>query len=980
MRNRVVLGLLAVAGWLFPVVGAHAVSLGKIDVASHLGEPFYAEVPLVLEADENVSSVFVELASPADYRILEVYRDPALNMVRADVESDSRGVRVELSSRSAMEAPFFNLVLKVRYNRATHFKKFPIFLDLPKAIKPKVRAPLPTVSAVKPGAEEGGEVITAPVTVPAARPEKGREVIKPTFTPHAGWARISRYGPMVYGDTISTVADRLRIDDRYTRNQVMVALFEKNRSKFDQDNINLIKAGTYLDVPDAAEVERISVEQANSVIAEHEKRWKELRKQPRYAAVAEAQRTRYSKRIRVGEMASGTTAAPVAAEKAQERGAVPAEEAATEKSATPAEKTPTGQAGAVTTGATDGKTNEMVKTLQQQNEELQAKLAEKEKKIAVLSAKSADADVAAAKARIKRLELQLARLQSELDAAREKTAVSGGADWLTYALAVVIVILLGLVGFLMRRERPHPAAAPVAEPAQASAEMPVAEEPVEEVEEVEVEEAAFEAPEATMQMETGETAEPFTDSVPELTDSDTAEMEAFTEAVEDEPDPNVDYLAEADVYLRYGMDEEALQQLKMALRLRPDDVEAHIKRIQILHASGDTEGLEAAKGEAESALGGEALERFSQVFENLGQEGAADSELEDTLSPAADMAASEEEMGTAFDVEGAGETAAEGSTETMAETLDISDLELPDETEEAEAAETQAAAEVETTVDVPVAEEEETEVLTDISEEIGEPETEEAPAAAEEPAAEAPEETKEEQAEIISEDTGGLEFDLSDIELPGEEAAEGGESSSAGTSHLETADLEKTVLMDWSRETSVDSGEMESGMEGGAEETALEPEAESAAPEEAAQSAEEVVEPEAEASKPATLDLDASDLDIELPESPDEGGEESAGAVDDFTSTIQTTLTDIKLDQKEKKEADFSATGEHDLQPDPDKPRDEPPQAAAPAEEAPAADQDDSVEEIALDFDLDDEEIDATQQLDNLLNEISGDSEEEEDK
>jgi len=971
MRNRVVLGLLAVAGWLFPVVGAHAVSLGKIDVASHLGEPFYAEVPLVLEAGENVSSVFVELASPADYRILEVYRDPALNMIRADVESDSRGVRVELSSRSAMEAPFFNLVLKVRYNRATHFKKFPIFLDLPQAIKPEVRAPLPTVSAMTPGAEKGGEVTTPPVTAPVARPEKVEEA-KPAFTPHAGWARISRYGPMVYGDTISTVADRLRIDDRYTRNQVMVALFEKNRSKFDQDNINLIKAGTYLDVPDAAEVERISVQQANSVIAEHEKRWKELRKQPRYAAVAEAQRTRYSKRIRVGEMASGAAAAPIAAEKTGKKGAAPVEETAVEKGAAPTEKTPAGQAGTVTTGAAGGKASEMVKALQQQNEELQAKLAEKDKKIAALSTKSADADVAAAKARIKRLELQLARLQSELDAAREKTAVGGGADWLTYALAGVIVILLGLVGFLMRRERPHPAAAPVAAP---TAEIPPVEEPGEEVEEVEVEEAVAEAPEATMQMETGETTESFTDSVPELTDSDTAEMEAFTEAVEDEPDPNVDYLAEADVYLRYGMDEEALQQLGMALRLRPDDVEAHIKRIQILHASGDAEGLEAAKGEAESVLSGEALAHFSQAFGNLGQEGAAESELEDTLSPAA---ASEEEMGAAFDVGDAGETAVESDTETMAETLDISDLELPEETEEAEepeaAAETQAAAEVETTVDVPVAEEEETEVLTEISEEIAEPAAEEAPAAAEEPAAEAVEAAPgEEQAEIISEDTGGLEFDLSDIELPGEEAAAGEEAAGAGPSHLETADLEKTVLMDWSRETSVDSGEMESGAEGGAEEAAAEPEA----PEEAAQPAEEAspeAESEAEASRPATLDLDASDLDIELPEAPDEGGEESAGVVDDFTSTIQTTLTDIKLDKKEKQEADFSATGEHDLKPDPGKSGDEPP--AAPVDEAPAG-QDDSVEEIALDFDLDDEEIDATQQLDSLLNEISDDSDEE---
>ncbi|HKI59688.1 MAG TPA: FimV/HubP family polar landmark protein, partial [Mariprofundaceae bacterium] len=274
--------MLSFYGLIFAIAAfatsASAVSLGKIDVASHLGEPFYAEVPLSLDEGEVISALYVELATPADYRILEVYRDQALNVIRADVENDSRGTRIELTSRSAMDAPFFNLVLKVRQGRATHYKKYPVFLDLPRAAQPaKQAAPLPTLS-VEDAAQAPSVTAITPVQPTVEEMVAPEEAVSPvsSFQPYDGWARTSHYGPMVYGDTISTVADRLRVDSRYSRNQVMVALFEKNRSKFDQDNINLIQAGTHLDIPLAEEVERIRPEQASAIMKEHNQRWREL--------------------------------------------------------------------------------------------------------------------------------------------------------------------------------------------------------------------------------------------------------------------------------------------------------------------------------------------------------------------------------------------------------------------------------------------------------------------------------------------------------------------------------------------------------------------------------------------------------------------------------------------------------------------------------------------------------------------------------
>ncbi|MDQ6965322.1 MAG: hypothetical protein Q9M23_00155, partial [Mariprofundaceae bacterium] len=233
---------------------AGAVALGKIEVTSHLGENFFAEAPLQIDAGEKISDVTVEMAAQSDYQILEVFRDPALGKLSVDIVNDLRGPRATISSNQAIDTPYFNLVLKLRHGHATNFKKYPVFLDLPEKVRPAAVAPVvqtqparitpveqaPTVSAVDIRPVEtpppAYEAEPAPVLDAAAE-----AAIVPTgseFNPYEGWARTSRYGPMVRGDTVTTVAKRLRIDERYTLNQVMVGLFNKNKEKFRESNIN----------------------------------------------------------------------------------------------------------------------------------------------------------------------------------------------------------------------------------------------------------------------------------------------------------------------------------------------------------------------------------------------------------------------------------------------------------------------------------------------------------------------------------------------------------------------------------------------------------------------------------------------------------------------------------------------------------------------------------------------------------------------
>jgi len=626
---------------------AGAVSLEKIEVASHLGEPFFAEVLLKLENNELASKVFVEIAAPSDYKIFEVYRDPILKSIRADVASDKRGVRVELSSRSRIKAPFFNLVLKIRYGRVSHFKKFPVFLDAAKSIsQAAVKEPQPTVEAIKQPASAmprrtsltksaGQTFIPEPSTAPEVP-------VKPEAKYYEGWARIDRYGPIVRGDTLSTVAERLRIDYRYTRNQIMLALFEKNSSSFDQNNINLLKAGSRLKVPTAAEVEKHNKAEASQFLAKQEKDWKKLTQQPRFAAEKEAQRTRYTKRISVGEHADGVALAPVDVAVA-DKPDVPAQIRPPEqtqakvkvsdvKPAPPLDLSapavpPVSQTAAIAAAVTQAQaeSSQMLDDLRQQNALFQKQQADHQKSIEALNRKVENDAVtaAAAKAHLEKLEILISRLQSELEKVEQQRAapVTAGMNWVIWLLIALVVILLVVVAMMMRREPAHPAVAMESSATDETARV--------------IPEGQSEALESVIEhevagIETGESEIPLSkdtatiDSLPvftdELSDTDTAELEPFDADANAEPDPDIDYMAEADVYIRYGMDDEAVKQLDMALRLQPDNVEAHIKKAELLLGKSDKPGLDESVAAATMTLTALDLDRFKASIEKLGAE------------------------------------------------------------------------------------------------------------------------------------------------------------------------------------------------------------------------------------------------------------------------------------------------------------------------------------------------------------------------
>ena len=626
--------------FLFGIQSVGAVSFERIDVASHIGEPFYAEVPLRLDGKETLSKISVELGSSSDYRILEVYRDQVINQIRTDIVKDARGARVKLTSEAPIDTAFFNLVLKVRYGRSTHYKKLPIFLEsaavemMQENDAPKVVAAPVNAATVQP--ETSDAFITkVPQGAKSAFVEpvedtQAEQVVEDTFKPYSGWARTSRYGPMVYGDTITVVAKRLRLDDRFTNQQVMVALFEKNKDKFGKGNINLIKAGSYLDVPAAEEVKQVSVAHAKQVISEQNKIWKNMTKQPKYAAVADAQRTRYTRRVRIGQKASGVASAPMLTPE-QVKKPIQAEEVPQQTNTVDQE--------------TSAKLIAAEKTIVQKDSELsslQNKMSALEERLQAAEKKAGEAtvsvDAAALDAQNKRLEIVISRLKSQLEKAKVNEE-QNTSDWLMYALAGLGLLVLGLIGavmMLLRREPKHPAEQDAPEEVFDD----IVDEPTSTDKSLDDQDATtlmdvddFEMPSDLPEEQAATKSDADDESleeIPDFTDDETGEMEAFDSDVDETPDPSVNYLEEADVYLRYGMEDEAEKQVRMALKLDDQDPAAHAKFVQILRLRGNTEGADTALDAAKAMLVGSALETFEGLLADSSEasdEGGADEQV-----------------------------------------------------------------------------------------------------------------------------------------------------------------------------------------------------------------------------------------------------------------------------------------------------------------------------------------------------------------
>jgi pilus assembly protein FimV len=257
---------------------AAAAGLGKLSVLSALGQPLKAEIDIVAMQPGEGESLTARIASPDAFRQAGVEYGAVVPQLRAIIEHrpDGRAV-LALKSQQPVNEPFVDVLVELDSASGRLVRQYTFLLDPIgyKGPEPAVVAPTTATAQSKPAAAPAAVVdASRSATVPAAAPQsvsqpepdaaKSVRSAVPTPSATAADAGTATYR-VKQGDTLAAIAEAHRSRD-VSLQRMLVALHRANADAFINNNMNLVRAGAILRVPDAIDVDAVEQDEAVRVV------------------------------------------------------------------------------------------------------------------------------------------------------------------------------------------------------------------------------------------------------------------------------------------------------------------------------------------------------------------------------------------------------------------------------------------------------------------------------------------------------------------------------------------------------------------------------------------------------------------------------------------------------------------------------------------------------------------------------------------
>jgi len=236
-------------------------SLGALRVLSYLGQPLRAEIEIGVLRRGPQDDFTVRLAPADAYREAGADFNPVLIGAQTSVEQQYGKPVFVLKTRDSVKEPFLVLLVELETKSGILTRKYTALLDPPTYIPPPpndaIMGPTPAARPA-PRAVARSEQRPAPRAKPVAPPAPSpKPAPTPPAAPPAGGAEYT----VASGDTLAGIASR-RAYEGTTLDQMLLALYRNNAEAFINGDINLLRAGYVLKIPDRAEVAAVDPAEA----------------------------------------------------------------------------------------------------------------------------------------------------------------------------------------------------------------------------------------------------------------------------------------------------------------------------------------------------------------------------------------------------------------------------------------------------------------------------------------------------------------------------------------------------------------------------------------------------------------------------------------------------------------------------------------------------------------------------------------------
>ena len=281
-----------------------AVSMGGINVATALGEPLRAEIGLEAASRAEAGTVSARLAMPDMFKAAGLDYPYGLPQLKFQIETraDNGELYLKITSTQPISEPFVTLLVELSWSSGRLLREYTFLLDppgyvaaLPKAeevspVEPSVLA----ASGLEPQDEQATSApdpTSATVTAAEEVPVEATPATSQTFTADAEPSNVaSGIIKVKRGDTLSKLAHQTKPDD-VSLERMLVALYRANADAFNGKNMNRLKAGKILRVPEQSELDDLAQADAVTEIRAQTADWHAYRQKLAAASVLAAEET-----------------------------------------------------------------------------------------------------------------------------------------------------------------------------------------------------------------------------------------------------------------------------------------------------------------------------------------------------------------------------------------------------------------------------------------------------------------------------------------------------------------------------------------------------------------------------------------------------------------------------------------------------------------------------------------------------------------
>ncbi|RFC37108.1 MAG: pilus assembly protein FimV [Candidatus Nitrotoga sp. SPKER] len=265
---------------------SYAISMGDINVANTLGEPMNVVIELGTASKDEISSLSARLASPEIFKNAGLDYPSGLPPLIFKIETNANGEPyIKITSAQPINEPFVNLLVELNWSSGKLLREYTFLLDppgyvpvqpQPAEVKP-VEPSIVDVSELEPKGKE--EIIESPLPNTASMMDEKQAVDEMPVTANKSRESdnvVSDAIKVKRGDTLSKLALQIKSPD-VSLERTLVALYHNNADAFDGKNMNRLKIGKILHIPEQSELDNLPQMQAVKEIRAQADDWHSYR-------------------------------------------------------------------------------------------------------------------------------------------------------------------------------------------------------------------------------------------------------------------------------------------------------------------------------------------------------------------------------------------------------------------------------------------------------------------------------------------------------------------------------------------------------------------------------------------------------------------------------------------------------------------------------------------------------------------------------